>query len=383
MKNILLLTFALFVTGVFQAFAQDDAGEVKIGDYTFTDVKIVPHTSVKDQNRSGTCWAFGGTSFVESEVMRLGGPELNLAEMWSVRNAYEIKAKNYVQLHGNYNFGPGGEAHQVMKTLAQRGMVTEDAYNGLTIGEDLPIHGEMDDVLHAFVKAITDNRNGKLTPVWFQAYEGILDAYLGKKPETFDYDGKSYTPESFAENVVKIDPGNYVEVTSYDDHPFYRNFLLKIPDNWDYEMYYNVHLTDLVNIIDLALDKGYTIAWDADVSNKGFNHKKGLALVPEKDWSDMRSGERDSVFIVPVKQREITPEIRREAYYDYNTTDDHIMHIIGYAEDQDGNRWYKVKNSWGTDSNDYGGYFYASKAYIQLRTIAIYVSLDVVPQGLD
>lgn len=383
MKNVLLLTLAMFVTGIFQAFAQDDAGEVKIGDYTFTDVKIVPHTPVKDQNRSGTCWSFGGTSFVESEVMRLGGPELNLAEMWSVRNAYEIKAKNYVQLHGNYNFGPGGEAHQVMKTLAQRGMVTEDAYNGLTIGEDLPIHGEMDDVLHAFVKAITDNRNGKLTPVWFQAYEGILDAYLGKKPETFDYDGKPYTPESFAKNVVKIDPANYVEVTSYDDHPFYRNFLLKIPDNWDYEMYYNVHLTDLVNIIDLALDKGYTIAWDADVSNKGFNHKKGLALVPEKDWSDMRSGERDSVFIVPVKQREITPEIRREAYYDYNTTDDHIMHIIGYAEDQDGNHWYKVKNSWGTDSNDYGGYFYASKAYIQLRTIAIYVSLDVVPQGLD
>lgn len=383
MKNSLLITLALCMFGFLNASAQDNSKEVKIGDYTFNEVKIVPHTPVKDQNRSGTCWSFGGTSFVESEVMRLGGPELDLAEMWAVRYAYERKAKNYVQLHGAYNFGPGGEPHQVMETLADRGFVTEEAYDGLTIGEDLPVHGEMDNVLEAFMKAVVENKNRKLTPVWFKAYNGILDAYLGEKPETFEYMESQFTPEKFAEVVMALNPGDYAEITSYEDHPYYRNFLLKIPDNWDYEMYYNVPLVDLTNIIDFALERDYSVAWTADVSCKGFNHKKGLALIPEKDWADMSKGERDSVFIVPVKQKEITPEMRQEAYDNYTTTDDHIMHIIGYAEDQDGNRWYKVKNSWAADSNDYGGYFYASKSYIQLRTIAIYVSKDVMPQGID
>lgn len=383
MKNILLLLLALSITGIFRASAQDDAGEVKIGDYTFTDVKIVPHTPVKDQHRSGTCWSFAGTSFIEAEVMRKGGPELNLSDMWAVRYAYERRAKNYVQLHGKYNFGPGGEPHQVMETLADRGFVIEEAYDGLTIGEDLPMHGEMDNVLDAFVEAVVENKNRKLSPVWMQAYNGILDAYLGEMPETFEYMEAQFTPQKFAEVVMALTPGDYVEVTSYQHHKYYRNFLLKIPDNWDYEMYYNVPMVDLTNIIDFALERDYSVAWAADVSDKGFNHKKGLALIPEKDWADMSEGERDSVFVVPVKQKEITADMRQEAYENYTTTDDHSMHIIGYAEDQDGNRWYKVKNSWAADSNDFGGYFYASKSYIQLRTVAIYASRDVVPRGID
>lgn len=383
MKNTLLLTLALIFSGTLQLAAQKDSNKVQIGDYTFTEVKIVPHTPVKDQHRSGTCWSFAGTSFLEAEVMRLGGPELNLSEMWSVRNAYEHRADSYVQLHGAFNFGPGGEPHQVMETMAERGMVPDEAYNGLTLGEDLPVHNEMDNVLEAFVKAIVENKNGKLSPVWMDAYNGILDAYLGKMPQKFEYDGTSYTPVSFANEVLKINPDEYVEVTSYMHQKYFKNFLLKIPDNWDYEMYYNLPMQNLINIIDLAINNGYTIAWAADVSDKFFNHKKGLALVPEKDWADMRAGERDSVFIVPVKQKEITPEMRQQAYDNYTTTDDHSMHIIGMALDQDGNTWYKVKNSWAADSNDFGGYFYVSQPYILLRTLAIYVSRDVVPQGID
>lgn len=383
MNMRLLITLSICLFGFMIVQAQDDPKEIKIGDYTFKDVKIVPHTPVKDQHRSGTCWSFAGTSFIEAEVMRLGGPELDLSDMWAVRHAYERRADNYVQLHGKYNFGPGGEPHQVMETLADRGFVTEEAYDGLTIGLDQHTHGEMDNVLHAFVEAIVENKNRQLSPVWMGAYQGVLDAYLGEMPGTFTYDGAEFSPETFADVVMGLSPQDYVEITSYMDHDYYRNFLLKIPDNWDYEMYYNVPMIDLTNIIDFALERDYSVAWAADVSCKGFNHKKGLALIPEKDWSGMSKGERDSVFITPVMQKEITPEMRLEAYDNYTTTDDHSMHIIGYAEDQDGNRWYKVKNSWASDSNEFGGYFYASKSYIQLRTIAIYVSKDVMPRGIN
>jgi len=383
MKKSLLLVHAIIITGIFQLAAQSDANKVQIGDYTFTEIITVPHTPVKDQHQSGTCWSFAGTSFVEAEVMRLGGPELDLSEMWSVRKAWENRAYRYVQLHGAFNFGPGGEPHQVMETLAERGLVPNNAYSGLTFGEDLPVHNEMDNVLEAFVKAVVENKSRKLSPVWFQAYSGILDAYLGEVPQEFDYEGETYTPKSFTEKFLKLNPDEYVEITSYMDHDYFKNYFLMIPDNWDYEEYYNVPMGSLQGTIEFALNQGYTVAWAADVSDKFFNHKKGLALVPEKDWEEMRTGERDSVFIVPAKQKEITPEMRLEAYRNYTTTDDHSMHIIGMAKDQDGNTWYKVKNSWAADSNKFGGYFYASQSYILLRTIAIYVSMDVVPQGID
>jgi bleomycin hydrolase len=377
---VLILVVAGF-SGISRLHAQSVADTV--GGYIFTDIKIVPHTPVKNQNQSGTCWSYAGTSLVEAEVLRQGGPELDLAEMWPVRYAYEKRADGYVRLHGNFNFSPGGEPHQVMETLADRGLVPEEAYNGLTYGEDKHVHGEMDHVLQTFVKAITDNENRKLTPVWMTAYDGILDAYLGAKPENFTWNGKSYTPKSFAQQVVKINPADYVEVTSYSSHPYYKNFLLLIPDNWDYELYYNVKIEDLTNIIDMAINNGYTVAWAADVSDPGFSHKKGLALVPEKEWSDIPRASRDSVFDVAGKQRVVTAEMRQQAYDNYSSTDDHSMHIIGMAKDQDGNTWYKVKNSWGADSNDFGGYLYVSQPYMQLNTLAIYVNRSVVPQGTN
>jgi bleomycin hydrolase len=379
--KVLMVLVSLTFAGTL--FAQADEKKEEKTGYEFTDTKIIPHTSVKDQNRSGTCWSYAGTSFVEAEIMKNDGPELDLSEMYSVRNAYEKRAESYVRLHGAFNFGPGGEPHQVMETIAERGMTTNEAYSGNTIGEDLPVHGEMDNLLEAYIKAVAENKNKKLSPVWFKGFNGILDAYLGEIPEEFKYDGKTYTPVEFAEKFVDLDADDYVEITSYTHAPYYKPFLLKIPDNWDYEFYYNVPIDDLLPILDNALENGFSVAWAADVSDKGFNHKKGMALVPEKDWEDMKTSERDSVFIVPAKQRTITAETRQEAYNDYTTTDDHSMHIIGLAEDQDGNRWYKVKNSWATDSNDSGGYFYASKNYMLYKTVAFYLNKKAVPKNIS
>jgi len=386
MKKINILTLVFLIASLLCTnllVAQDKSEESEESGYQFKDTKIVPHSPVKDQHRSGTCWSFAGTSFVESEVLKNSGPKLDLSEMYSVRDAYEKRADSYIRLHGAFNFGPGGEPHQVMKTIADRGMLTDENYSGMTINEDLPVHNEMDNVLKAHVKAVSENKNRKLTPVWFIAYNGILDAYLGEIPEEFDFDGKTFSPTSFAEEVIKLDPSDYVEITSYTHADYYKPFLLKIPDNWDYEFYYNVPMADLIPILDNTLENGYTVAWAADVSDRGFNHKKGMALVPEKDWNDMKSGERDSVFIVPAKQRTITAEMRQEAYNNYTTTDDHSMHIIGLAEDQDGNRWYKVKNSWAEDSNDFGGYFYVTESYILYKTVAFYINKKALPKSIS
>jgi len=386
MKKVKIATMILMLVSITftgSLFAQADEKEKDTVGYEFTDVKIIPHTSVKDQNRSGTCWSYGGTSFVEAEVMRIDDRELDLSEMYSVRDAYEKRADSYVRLHGAFNFGPGGQAHQVMKTIAERGMINEEAYSGNTIGEDLPVHGEMDNLLDAYVEAVVENKNRKLSPVWFKGYNGILDAYLGEIPEEFEFDGGTYTALGFAEKFVDLDIDDYLEITSFTHADYYKPFLLKVPDNWDYEMYYNVPMADLLPILDNALENGYTLAWDADVSDKGFNYKKAMALVPEKEWEDMKAGERDSVFIVPAKQLTITAKMRQEAYNNYTTTDDHIMHIIGLAEDQDGNRWYKVKNSWAEDSNDKGGYFYASQSYMLYKTVAFYLNKAAIPKSIS
>ncbi len=377
-STLVSLAFMLSLT----TFSQENAQKSDDSGYKFTDVKIIPHTPIKNQNRSGTCWSYAGTSFVESEILNNGGKELDLSEMFAVRNSYKIKAANYIKLHGAANFGPGGEPHQVIESLAINGILPDNFYNGLAIGTELPVHNEMDNLLEAHVKAIVENKNGTLTPVWKKAFEGLLDAYLGEAPADFEFDGKRYSPKSFTLENVNLDPKNYIEITSFSDQENYKPFLFLIPDNWDFEQYYNVPLDEMIETIDFALENGYSVAWAADVSDKGFNHKKGVALVPEKDWSKMSAGEKDSVFIEPVKQKNITTELRLQALEEYSTTDDHSMHIIGLAKDQDGNTWYKVKNSWGTENSRYNGYFYASVPYIKYKTIAIYVNKSGVPKNL-
>jgi len=380
---LILTSFSLSCSISLTTFSQENAAKSDESGYRFTDVKVIPHTPVKNQNRSGTCWSYAGTSFVEAEILKNGGEEFDLSEMFAVRNAYKIKAANYVKLHGAANMGPGGEPHQVIESLAANGVLPENFYTGLAIGTELPVHNEMDNLLEAHVKAIVENKNGTLTPVWKNAFEGVLDAYLGEVPEDFELNEKKYSPKSFASENVNLDPKNYIEITSFSDQENYKPFLLLIPDNWDFEQYYNVPLDEMTEIIDFALENGFSVAWAADVSEKGFNHKKGVALVPEKDWSKMTSGEKDSVFIEPVKQKNITPELRIQAFEDYSTTDDHSMHIIGLAKDQDGNTWYKVKNSWGTENSRFNGYFYASVPYVKYKTLAIYLNKSAVPKNIS
>jgi bleomycin hydrolase len=376
--------------------AQDDKkkGEEKKG-YQFEIIDEIPVTSVKNQYRSGTCWSFASTSFLEAELLRMGKGEYDLSEMFIVWNTYYDKAKRYVRWHGKINFGAGGAFHDATEVYRNIGMVPEEAYSGKVIGEENHVHGEMDAALEGYMDAILKNKNRKLTPVWQQGLSGILDAYLGEYPETFIYEGKEYSPESFAD-MLDLNMDDYVEIGSYTHHPFYEEFVIEIPDNWMFGLIYNVPLDEMMEVIDYALGNGYTVAWGADVSEKGFSWKNGLAIVPEADLEDMTGTERERWEALSKKEKEemlykfedpgaekvITQEMRQRAFDNYETTDDHGMHITGIAKDQDGNEYYLVKNSWGTTGNDFEGYFYASKPFVAYKTIDIMVHKDAVPQNI-
>lgn len=363
--------------------------------FKFTDVKINPTTSVKDQNKSGTCWAFSGTSMLEDEVMRHGGPELDLAEMFTVRNCYIDKAKKYIRMGGTINFAQGGGFADVTESLRDYGVMPEEAYAGLNYGEKKHSHYEMADVLKSYLDAVLRNSKKKISTAWLPGYVGILDAYLGKVPETFTYNGKTYTPKEFAK-AMGLDADDFISITSYSHHPFYEPFAVEVADNWRWEKSMNVPMEDLRQIIDSALDNGYTIAWAADVSEPGFKWRKGYAVLPaEKSEADMDGTElsrwvqlsdsdrEKSMYDIkgPVKEREVTQETRQKGFDNMETTDDHGMTIVGYATDQEGNRYYKVKNSWDTNQL-YGGYFYASVPYVLDKTISVMINKNAVPKSI-
>jgi bleomycin hydrolase len=376
--------------------AQDQEKSSKEEGYHFTTVKDLPHTSVKDQYRSGTCWAFSGLSFLESEMLRMGKPKTDLSEMFVVYHCYIDKAIKTVRLHGNLNFGPGGAFHDVTYVLKNYGMVPEEAYAGLNYGEKKHVHGEMDAVLKNIVDAVDENKNRKLSTAWEESITGTLDAYLGKLPASFDYQGKNYTPKTFATDYCGLNPDDYVEITSFTHHPFYSKFKLEVPDNWEWDEVYNVPLDEMIQIIDHSLNTGYTVAWAADVSEKGFaTTKKGVAVVPDADVKDMTNSEQskweklsqkqknEELYKLdkPGKEKQITQAMRQRAFDDWQTTDDHGMHIIGLAKDQNGTIYYKVKNSWG-DYNAYDGYFYASKPYVRYKTTCIMVNKNAIPKEI-
>jgi len=393
MKQItLILLSALFVATT--GFTQEKEKKADSG-YQFTVVRQLPATSIKNQYHSGTCWSYSAISFLESELLRTGKDTFDLSEMYCVRNCYSDKAKIYVRFEGKHNFGGGGAAHDVTYVLRNYGMVPEEAYNGLTIGEKLPVHGEMDEVLSAYVDAVIKNPNKKLTPVWHTGFDGILDAYLGENPTTFTYKGKSYTPQSFAD-MMGLNPDDYVELTSYTHHPFYSRFILEVPDNWLMEADYNVPISDLIAIIDNSIQNGYTVVWGADVSEKGFSWKNGVAIVPDRNatevagleqakWEKMSDAEKDKVlykFDKPVPEKKITQEMRQVEFDNYQTTDDHGMHLTGIAKDQNGNKYYIIKNSWGLEDHKYKGYFYASEPYVMLKTMDIMVHKNAIPREI-
>ncbi len=393
MKKILTLALAtLTATG---AFANDSTATDSVEGFQFTDQIVVPHTSVKDQNKSGTCWSFSGVSFLEDEIMRAGGDSLDLAEMFIVRHCYADKADRYVRMYGALNFAPGGSVLDVTYVLDRYGIVPEEAYPGLNYGEDKHVHFEMDGILSDLVKQVVSNPNKKISTAWRAAFDGVLDAYLGEEPETFTYKGETFTPKSFAEKLG-ISGDNFVGVTSFTHHPYYEPFILEVADNWLWGEYMNVPMEEMKAIVDNALENGYTVAWAADVSEGGFKWMKGVALMPksrgEADmsgtelsrWVTLSDKERQADrynFEAPVEEEVITQELRQAMFDAQETTDDHGMVIVGTAVDQEGNRYYKVKNSWDTNQV-YGGYIYVSEAYFLAKTVDIYVNKAAVPADI-
>ncbi len=387
---ILSLGFSLPVN------AQDEGKKEKVDSaYVFTDEIRLPATSVKNQFRSSTCWSYSAVSFLESELLRMGKDTFDLSEMFIAYYAYADKAPIYVRFHGEHGFGPGGAAHDVPYVIKNYGIVPEAVYSGMTIGEENPVHGEMDAVLKAYVDAVVTNPNKKLTPVWLRGYTGILDAYLGQIPETFTYKGTEYTPKSF-EEMLGLNLDDYVEISSFNHHPFYEKFILEVPDNWLMDEVYNVPLDEMIQILDNSLKQGYTVVWGSDISEKGFSWKNGVAIVPDKDapelagleqgkWEKMTDKEKEDMlykFKSPVPEKKITQEIRQEEFDDYKSTDDHGMHIIGLAKDQNGSTYYIVKNSWGNNSHKYDGYFYVSQPFVALKTMDIMVHKNVIPKEI-
>ncbi len=399
------ITLALGAALSASAFASDyqaPAAEPQIENpdstgFKFTDVKINKTGSVKDQNKSGTCWAFSGLSTLEDNVMRKGGPELDLSEMFVVRNAYIDKAKKFMRMNGTINFAQGGSWGDVLNMTSLYGAMPEEAYSGLNYGEDKHSHYEMADALEAYLRAVLSRgtKNKKLTTAWLPGFIGILDAYLGKVPENFTYNGKTYTPAQWAKEMG-LEPENFVNITSYTHHPFYENFILEIPDNWAWTESMNVPMEDMQRIVDNALEKGWTVMWAADVSEGGFKWNKGYALLPEdKDQKDMTDTElsrwvklsdkdrESSRFDIkgPVKEKTVTQESRQKTFDNFETTDDHGMVIVGTAVDQEGNKYYKVKNSWDTNQL-YDGFLYVSMPFFLEKTLGVGVHNDAIPADI-
>jgi len=366
LKN--LLAVCAFFVAISAVFAQDNlvnslkvnASENSKAAFTFTDIVNLEKTSVKNQGSSGTCWSYSGNSFIESEMIRMGKKPVEISQIYTARNAYIEKGRNYVRMHGAVTLGDGGAFHDVINMYKKYGAVPQLVYSGLNYGTDKNKFGEMAAIMEAVLAATVKNPNGELTPNWEKAYTAVIDSYLGEAPKSFDYNGKKYTPETFAKDVIGINADDYVEISSLQEYPYYTKFVFMVPDNWSFDQVYNVKINELTEIIDNALKTGYSVAWGGDVSEKSFSWKNGVAFIPEKKYNDMTAEEKADLFNGPKTELVVTEEMRQKAFDNYTTTDDHGMHIVGLSKDQNGKEYYIVKNSWGS-SNDYKGYLFTAK----------------------
>lgn len=391
MKKLLLCALALCLA--LGAAAQNPDS---VEGYRFTDGKIIRTTPVKNQNRSGTCWCYSTMTMLESEILRAGGPEMHLSEMWIVRHSFMDKAVKYVRLHGELNFAEGGASHDVTEGIKQHGIVPFEVYPGLNYGTDKPDFHELSAVLKAYLDAVIQASGGSktLSTAWKRGFNAILDEYFGPCPETFSYEGKEYTPQSFAESLpIKID--DYVDLSSFTHHPFYEQFIIEVPDNWMWATVWNVPLDELMQTIDYALENGYTVAWGTDVSEKGFSRTKAIGIIPEADlegmsgteaekWGKLTAREKEAAlykFDKPGKERKIDQQMRQEAFDNYETTDDHGMVIVGTATDQAGNQYFKVQNSWDV-LPPYDGFWYFSRPFVEYKTMSIMVNKNAVPKEI-
>lgn len=370
MNKLIKLSLLFILLGTL-AFGQETG-------YVFTMKKDLPCTPVKNQNATSTCWCFSGISMLESELLRIGKKPYDLSEMYIVRHTYEKKAQMYARMHGSSTFAGGGEYGDVLNGWREVGLVPDAAYPGLNYGEIKHNHSEMDGALKGYMDAVI--KGSKLTTAWFAGINGILDAYLGKNPESFTYDGKTYTPASFTKELG-INPDDYVLLTSFTHHPFYKQCVLELPDNWAAGSVYNLPLDEFIQVVDNSLTNGYTVGWASDMSDKGFSMKQGVAIIPEKNWNEMTEDELSKVFNGPHPEKVITQEMRQKEFDNYTTTDDHGMHIVGLAADQAGNTFYKVKNSWGV-MGKYDGFIYVSKPFVMLRTTNIMVNKNAIPAAI-
>ena len=387
-----------FVAMSIAAYAQSDSTEVKkdsVEGWQFTTVDSIAITPVKNQNRSSTCWAFSTLGFLESEVLRTKGIEVNFSPMFVVNKTMIDRATYCVRMYNEPHFAPGGSAYDVLYCMNHYGLVPLEAMPGIRYGwtaaDTLPVHNELDHVAGGYLKGLSGLK--KLSPVWREGLQAIYDTYLGKCPEEFEYEGKKYTPKSFVESLG-LKEEDYVSFTSYTHHPFYEFFALEVPDNWRMGQMWNVPLEDLMRIIDNALANGYTIAWAADVSETGFT-RKGIGVVPDEDngaditgsdmakWVGMTADKKkEELTKKPLPEKTITQQMRQDAYDNWETTDDHGMQIFGTAKDQNGKRYYMVKNSWGTLKSDYKGIWYVSEAFVQYKTLDITIHKNAVPKDI-
>ena len=396
-KSILMAALGLLSLNT---IAQDT---LKEEGFIFTTVKENPITSVKNQNRAGTCWCYSGLAFIESELLRMGKGEYDFSEMFIVHNTYLDRADKAVRTHGDVSFSQGGSFYDVIYGMKTFGLVPEEEMRpGVMYGDTLSNHTELTAVSDAVVAAIAKGRHRSLqadkenNPLWKKAITAIHDIYLGERPEKFTYKGKEYTPQSFAQSLG-IHPEDYVMLTSFTHQPYYQAFELEIPDNWEHAKMYNLPLDEMMQAADHALENGYTVCWDGDVSEKGFSFKHGVAINPEtrktedlKDtdfarWQSMDAKQRlDEAFKFeyPCPEVKVTPAIRQKGYETFVTTDDHLMHLTGIAKDQNGTKYYITKNSWGTDRNDFGGYLNMSESYVRAKTIYILLHKDALTKEL-
>lgn len=387
---------AVFAAVLFagSALAQDEKKE----SYKFTPVKVLEISPVQDQAMTGTCWSFSGTGFLDSEVYRLTGKRVLLSPLYSVAQGYKDKARAYVRYQGNNNFGQGGSFYDVIYVLKNYGVVPFEEYTGLVNGDKRYNHNELEALAKGYVDNVVKEmmKANHRSPSWAQAYDGIIDAYLGKVPETFKFDGKEFTPASFAE-YLKLDADNYVSITSFSHHPFYKPFVLEIPDNWRHSESYNLPIDEFMDVIDNAIATGYTVAWGTDVSEPGFT-RNGFAVLPDAEaaastrgsdmekWVGGSAGDRRMILSKLINDPKapevnVTQEYRQQGFDDLSTTDDHGMLIYGTAKDQNGKPFYMVKNSWGT-STGYDGIWYVSKPFVAGKTISITVHKDAIPKAL-
>ncbi len=380
-KTIILVALAMVFAMPTNIFAQKNKKEKEERVYQITDEVVVPHTSVKNQAQSGTCWCFAGVGMIEAEILRKYNTEIDLSEMFLVRWAYTNKFEKYIRMQGVCNFSPGGEVFDALYAINENGMMTEEAYNGLVLGENRHQHGELHTVLEEYGKIVNKQHNGKISKAWKPMVQSILDVYLGETPDTFTFEGAEYNAKSLAEKYP-LNINDYVQISAFTNHENYKAYIMPIQDNWTNTMSYNMTLDELMNELDNALNSGYTVGWAQDVSDKGFSRNAGVGVVLENDVEIIRQSDpkkyknlSDSEitqslykFESIMPEKEVTEEMHQEAYENGQTTDDHSMLIVGIAYDQNNTKYYKVKNSWGSNYG-YEGYWYCSEAFVRLHTM--------------